>query len=83
MNVDDTSRGTMQGARYESGLDNSTMYDAPGYDAATNRMMLADVGLMSLYIADRDALVGAASGGVRELRGDLDRERKQDQRGPG
>ncbi len=60
VNLDDTSRGTMQGARYESGLDNSPMYDSPSYDEKTHTMMLADVGLMSMFIADSDALAQIA-----------------------
>ncbi len=40
------------GAALESGLDNSPMYDGMGFDETTNRMLLADVGLMGLYILD-------------------------------
>jgi putative isomerase len=53
---DDASCGTLQGARYESGLDNSPMYDDAPFDKKTERMMLADVGLMGMYVADCDAL---------------------------
>ena len=59
-NPDDSSRGTLQGAKFKSGLDNSPMYDDASYDAATHRMQFADVGLMSLYIADCDALAEIA-----------------------
>ena len=52
---------TVQGARYESGLDNSPMYDDAPYDASRHVMELADVGLMSLYIADCNALAQIAS----------------------
>ena len=58
-NPDDLSVGTLQGARYESGLDNSPMYDGVGFDGRL--MQLADVGLMSLYIADCDALAEIAT----------------------
>ena len=58
-NPDDLSVGTLQGARYESGLDNSPMYDDAGFDGRL--MQLADVGLMSLYIADCDALADIAA----------------------
>ncbi|WP_242149111.1 MGH1-like glycoside hydrolase domain-containing protein [Sphingomonas sp. BAUL-RG-20F-R05-02] len=58
INPDDPSAGTLQGARYESGLDNSPMYDGVGFDG--RQMQLADVGLMSLYIADCDALATIA-----------------------
>jgi putative isomerase len=59
-NLDDTSRGTRAGAILESGLDNSPMYDDAVYDPATHKLEFADVGLMSLYIADCDALATVA-----------------------
>ena len=61
VNPDDPSVGTLQGAKYESGLDNSPMYDDAPFDAKTGRMLLADVGLTSLYVADCDALAGIAA----------------------
>jgi hypothetical protein len=68
VNLDDTSRGTHQGAEYESGLDNSPMYDGTFYDPQTHLIAYADVGLMSLYIADCDAL--AAIAGILDHPGD-------------
>ncbi|HEX3661501.1 MAG TPA: trehalase family glycosidase [Acidobacteriaceae bacterium] len=59
-NLDDTSRGTHQGAEFESGLDNSPMYDGTFYNPHTHLIEYADVGLMSLYIADCDALAEIA-----------------------
>jgi putative isomerase len=59
-NTDDGSVGTWQGAVYESGLDNSPMYDAAKYNAQTHLLEYADVGLMSMYIADCDALAQIA-----------------------
>jgi putative isomerase len=59
--IDDSSRGTLQGARFESGLDNSPMYDDVRFDKDSGRMMLADVGLMGLYVADCDALATIAT----------------------
>lgn len=44
----------------ESGLDNSPMYKEVGYDKERNLMQLADVGLMSFYIADCRALADLA-----------------------
>ena len=38
------SAGTMQGARFESGLDDSPMYDFNAYSNVTHHMQLADVG---------------------------------------
>ncbi len=58
--LDDDSRGTLQAARFESGLDNSPMYDDAGFDQKSGRMMLADAGLMGLYVADCDALAAIA-----------------------
>ena len=55
-NAGDRSSGTRQGAIYESGLDNSPMYDGAVYNPKTHLLEVADVGLMSLYIADCDAL---------------------------
>ncbi len=57
----DTAVNTLQGAKYESGLDNSPMYDEAAFDPKSHRMRQADVGLMSLYVADCDALAEIAS----------------------
>jgi len=59
--LDDNSRGTWQGAVYESGLDNSPMYDGSFYNPKTHLLEVGDVGLMSLYIADCDALAEMAA----------------------
>ncbi len=53
--VDDLS-----GAALESGLDNSPMYDNMGYDKERHIMLLADVGLMGLYILDCNSLIALA-----------------------
>ena len=58
--LDDNTRGTRAGAILESGLDNSPMYDNTVYDPKTHLLELADVGLMSMYIADCDALANIA-----------------------
>ena len=60
VDLDDGSRGTRVGAILESGLDNSPMYDDAVYDVATHKLEFADVGLMSMYIADCDALATIA-----------------------
>lgn len=59
-NADDSSRGTRAGAILESGLDNSPMYDDTVYDPKRHVLEFADVGLMSMYIADSDALATIA-----------------------
>ena len=46
----------LQAACYESGLDNSPMYDDAVFNTTTNTMNLDDVGLNSLYAADAWAL---------------------------
>jgi hypothetical protein len=60
VNRDDHSIGTLQAAKFESGLDNSPMYDDAPFDTGTGRMRLAAVGLMGLYVADCDALAEIA-----------------------
>ena len=47
--------------KWESGMDNSTMYDKVPYDSANKLQNLADVGLMSIYIADCNALADIAN----------------------
>ena len=58
--TEDTSPGTWQAALYESGLDNSPMYDGSFYNPNTHLLEYADVGMTSLYIADCDALAELA-----------------------
>ncbi|NJK85926.1 MAG: hypothetical protein HC906_08120, partial [Bacteroidales bacterium] len=41
-----------QAAKFESGLDNSPMYDDAVFDTVQHKLMLADVGLISMYIWD-------------------------------
>lgn len=50
------SSGTLQGAKFESGLDNSPLFDEVVYNEETHLMELGSVGLMSLYIADCKSL---------------------------
>jgi hypothetical protein len=56
---DDASNNS-QGAAYESGLDNSPMYDKVPFNKQTHLMELADVGLMSLFIMDCQSLAEIA-----------------------
>lgn len=56
----DRSNNTMQGAKFESGLDNSPMYDNVPFNKQTGIMEFADVGLMSLYIMDCNSLATMA-----------------------
>jgi putative isomerase len=67
-----------QGALYESGLDNSPMYDGVPFNKRTHLLEMSDVGLNSLYVADCGALASIAdalgrSADAQELRA---RERK-------
>ena len=59
-NVSDSSKSidkhNAEAAKLESGLDNSPMYDSVPFNAQTNTMELADVGLMSLYIMDCNSM---------------------------
>ena len=52
--------GNLQGAKYESGLDNSPMYDDVAYDEDKQVMLLSDVGLLGLYIEDCRCLMKLA-----------------------
>ncbi|MGI5894117.1 MAG: MGH1-like glycoside hydrolase domain-containing protein [Candidatus Merdivicinus sp.] len=62
----------LQGAAFESGLDNSPMCDDIPYDADRHLMCLADVGLTGLYIADCEYLAElAAEIGRDEVIGEL------------
>ncbi|MGC2300516.1 MAG: trehalase family glycosidase [Acidobacteriaceae bacterium] len=58
---DDGWSGKRNGAILESGLDNSPMYDTATYDEHAHVLEYADVGLMSMYIADCDALAEIAT----------------------
>jgi hypothetical protein len=53
---DEPNRQSMVTAGYESGMDDSPMYDGVPFDRATSTMALQDVGLSSLYVADCDSL---------------------------
>ena len=52
--------GDLQGAKFESGLDNSPMYDDAPFDAERGLMLLSDVGLTGLYIEDCRCLMKLA-----------------------
>lgn len=60
----DWATNTMQGARYESGQDNSPMYDGVdnglgpvAFDNVTQQMLLYDVGMTSFFLMDTEALI--------------------------
>lgn len=55
-NLESDGIGDIQGASYESGLDNSPMYEDIPFDYENHRFMLDDVGLSGLFIADCYAL---------------------------
>lgn len=50
------SKHDWQGAAYESGLDNSPMFDGVPFNKQTNMLELSDVGLMGLFIKDSNDL---------------------------
>jgi hypothetical protein len=52
----DGGRGFLQAAKWESGMDDSPMYDEATYDPKTYTMNLEDVGLNSLYTLDAECL---------------------------
>lgn len=75
---DDWQCNTMQAAMYESGLDNSPMYDEAAYNPQTHTMELADVGLNALYALDAWALSEmAADLGLAGRRRELAEEYQQ------
>lgn len=49
-------KNNLKAAMYESGLDNSPMYDSIPFNTSSHIMELADVGLMSLYIMDCNSM---------------------------
>ena len=55
-----TLSGKMKAAKWESGMDNSPMWDDAVFDTVSHRMLLADAGLMGLYIADCRSLAEIA-----------------------
>jgi hypothetical protein len=57
---DDKFRGTRAAATGEAGMDGSPMYDDAAFNPQTHLLEFADVGLMSIYIADCDALATIA-----------------------
>jgi hypothetical protein len=56
-----SGRGHLQAARFESGMDDSPMYDDASYDPHTYTMNLADVGLNALYTLDAECLAKIAA----------------------
>lgn len=57
----DFATNDWQGAAYESGLDNSPMYDKVPFNKQTHMLELADAGLMGLYVMDCENLGEIAS----------------------
>jgi hypothetical protein len=57
----DGTVNSFQAALYESGLDNSPMYDGVPFDPKTHLLEMADVGLTGLYVADCRALAEIAT----------------------
>ena len=65
---------TKQAAMWESGLDNSPMYDEAVFDSVNHKLLLADVGLMSFYIVDCQYLSKIAKElGKVEISNELDK----------
>eukprot|EP01060_Flectonema_neradi_P036810 TRINITY_DN719_c0_g2_i1.p1 TRINITY_DN719_c0_g2~~TRINITY_DN719_c0_g2_i1.p1 ORF type:complete len:809 (+),score=122.46 TRINITY_DN719_c0_g2_i1:62-2428(+) len=50
----------MQDARYESGLDNSPMYDGEFFNTTTHKMMLYDVGMTSMVAQEAQSMANLA-----------------------
>ncbi len=70
----ETAIGEKQGSKWESGLDNSPMFDDATHDNDSHRLMQADVGLMSLYILDCRSLSDLAGVlGKKEIQAELNK----------
>jgi hypothetical protein len=70
--------GKKKGAQWESGLDNSPMWDDAVFDTVRHCLMQADVGLMSLYILDcRNLSEIATSLGKEEIAKELTERAKK------
>lgn len=65
-------QNNFKAASYESGLDNTPMYDGVPFDTAEHMLKIADVGLTSLFIGDCDALA--------DIAGVLEREEEKELR---
>ena len=68
-------RGRLQTAKWESGMDDSPMWDEAAYDEKTYTLNLDDVGLNSLYALDAECLAKIAA--VLGNREDSDRFARQ------
>lgn len=68
----------LQGAIFESGMDNTPMYDGMGFDKERHIMLLADVGLMGMYILDCRCLIELAEiTGNNDVISELDARRSR------
>lgn len=54
-------RGTLQNSRYESGLDDTPIYDNVVYNVKTSTMEMDDVGLNAFYALDAESLASFAA----------------------
>ena len=65
--------GKKQAAMWESGLDNSPMYDNAVFDSTKHKLLLADVGLLSMYIWDcKNLSLIAKELGRNDIKDELD-----------
>ena len=79
--LDPEGANELMGAKLESGLDNSPMYDDMVFNREKNVMELADVGLMSFYIADCRALAEISKIlDKKKEAGEIERRRKKYQK---
>jgi hypothetical protein len=53
----DPAFNNLKAAKLESGLDDSPMFDSAGFEPTSGLMMLHDVGLNALYLADCESLL--------------------------
>ena len=59
--IEHAGHSSLQAAKWETGLDNSPLYDTATFNATSGLMSQWDVGLQALYIADALMLAGLAA----------------------
>ena len=58
--IEQAGHNSLQAAKFETGLDNSPLYDTATFNATSGLMSLYDVGMHALYVADARELAALA-----------------------
>ena len=59
--IEKAEHSNLQAAKFETGLDNSPLYDDATYNASSGLMSQWDVGMHALFIADANAIISLAN----------------------